>query len=114
MIDNLQNNSLNLKINLQKKALENCNNKINFLLTQKIESSKKINKRITLNKQKTIDKKSYSFNQIQSSQFLTQIIAQNHFHSPKKIYLKMVKNYQKNVEYSQNFLFQNKQSYLLI
>ncbi|MDC0074533.1 hypothetical protein OAK17_06740 [Alphaproteobacteria bacterium] len=114
MITSLQNNNLKLQINLQKKALKNYDNQINFLLTQKNDPTEKITKRIPLKQQDKLNIKSYRFDQIQSCQFLTQIIAQNHFYCPKKIYLKMVKNYQKNVEYSQNFLFQNKQSCILI
>ena len=114
MIAGLQNNNLNRQISLEKKASKNYNSKVNFLLTQKNDSLEKINKSKPLKKQEKLNTKPYSFNYIQSSQFLTQIIAQNNFYRPKKIYLKMVENYQKNVDYSQNFLFQNKQSHILL
>ena len=51
MITSLQNNNLKLQINLQKKALKNYDNQINFLLTQKNDPTEKITKRIPLKQQ---------------------------------------------------------------
>ena len=114
MILSLQNNIVKSQFNLPKRALKKDNNGINPLLTELNKSLEIIKRRKSLNKTEELNGKLHNFEYIQSSQFLTQIIAQNHFYSPKKIYFSMIKSYQKNVEYSQNFLFQNKDNHILI